>query len=56
MGYVTIDQVTKGYENQVVLDDISLTLKKGNLLPFLGKVDAEKVHCYVPLRGLKVLI
>lgn len=53
MSYVTIDQVTKGYENQVVLNDISIKLKKENLLHFLGKADAEKVHYYVLLRGLK---
>ncbi len=56
MSYVTIEQVTKGYDNQLVLNNISLTLKKVNLLHFLGKAGAEKVHYYVPLRDLKTLM
>ena len=44
MSYVTIDQVTKGYENQVVLNDISLTLKKGEFATLLGQSGCGKKY------------
>ena len=37
MSYVTIDRVIKRYEVQLVLNDISLTLKKGEFATLLGK-------------------
>ncbi|MDQ7863208.1 hypothetical protein RCO48_25655 [Peribacillus frigoritolerans] len=57
MSYVTIEQVTKGYDNQLVLNNISLTLKKGEFATLLGQSRVrKKVHYYVPLRDLKTLM
>lgn len=53
MGYVTIDQVTKGYENQVVLNDISLTLKKGEFATLLGQSGCGKSTLLRSIAGLE---
>ncbi|MFE4810580.1 ABC transporter ATP-binding protein [Peribacillus simplex] len=53
MNYVTIDQVTKGYENQVVLNDISLTLKKGEFATLLGQSGCGKSTLLRSIAGLE---
>ena len=53
MSYVTIDQVTKGYENQVVLNDISLTLKKGEFATLLGQSGCGKSTLLRSIAGLE---
>ncbi|MDR4926911.1 ABC transporter ATP-binding protein [Peribacillus simplex] len=53
MCYVTIDQVTKGYENQVVLNDISLTLKKGEFATLLGQSGCGKSTLLRSIAGLE---
>ncbi|QOS88915.1 ABC transporter ATP-binding protein [Peribacillus sp. JNUCC41] len=53
MGYVTIEQVTKGYENQVVLNDISLTLKKGEFATLLGQSGCGKSTLLRSIAGLE---
>ncbi|MGE7903261.1 ABC transporter ATP-binding protein [Peribacillus sp. NPDC094092] len=52
MSYVTIDQVTKGYENQVVLNDISLILKKGEFATLLGQSGCGKSTLLRSIAGL----
>ncbi|MFB5281114.1 ABC transporter ATP-binding protein [Peribacillus sp. Hz7] len=53
MSYVTIDQVTKGYENQVVLNNISLTLKKGEFATLLGQSGCGKSTLLRSIAGLE---
>lgn len=53
MSYVTIDQVTKGYENQVVLNDISLKLKKGEFATLLGQSGCGKSTLLRSIAGLE---
>jgi putative spermidine/putrescine transport system ATP-binding protein len=53
MSYVTIDQVTKGYENQVVLNNISITLKKGEFATLLGQSGCGKSTLLRSIAGLE---
>jgi putative spermidine/putrescine transport system ATP-binding protein len=53
MDYVTIDQVTKGYENQVVLNNISITLKKGEFATLLGQSGCGKSTLLRSIAGLE---
>ena len=53
MSYVTIEQVTKGYENQVVLNNISLTLKKGEFATLLGQSGCGKSTLLRSIAGLE---
>ena len=53
MSYVTIDQVTKGYENQVVLNNISLTLNKGEFVTLLGQSGCGKSTLLRSIAGLE---
>ncbi|WP_045516283.1 ABC transporter ATP-binding protein [Neobacillus niacini] len=53
MSYVTIDQVTKGYDNQVVLNNISLTLKKGEFATLLGQSGCGKSTLLRSIAGLE---
>jgi putative spermidine/putrescine transport system ATP-binding protein len=53
MSYVTIDQVTKGYNHQVVLEDISLTLKKGEFATLLGQSGCGKSTLLRSIAGLE---
>ncbi|WP_342599424.1 ABC transporter ATP-binding protein [Psychrobacillus sp. FSL H8-0483] len=53
MSYVTIDQVTKGYENQVVLNDISIKLKKGEFATLLGQSGCGKSTLLRSIAGLE---
>ncbi|WHY67367.1 ABC transporter ATP-binding protein [Neobacillus sp. SuZ13] len=53
MSYVTIDQVTKGYHQQVVLENISLTLKKGEFATLLGQSGCGKSTLLRSIAGLE---
>lgn len=53
MGYVKIDQVTKGYEKQVVLNNISITLKKGEFATLLGQSGCGKSTLLRSIAGLE---
>ncbi|MEH7307335.1 ABC transporter ATP-binding protein [Neobacillus drentensis] len=53
MSYVTIDQVTKGYDNQVVLNNISLTLNKGEFVTLLGQSGCGKSTLLRSIAGLE---
>ncbi|MDR7002613.1 ABC transporter ATP-binding protein [Neobacillus niacini] len=53
MSYVTIDQVTKRYENQVVLNHISLTLQKGEFATLLGQSGCGKSTLLRSIAGLE---
>ncbi|MGG1674891.1 ABC transporter ATP-binding protein [Neobacillus sp. NRS-1170] len=53
MSYVTIDQVTKGYHHQVVLENISLTLKKGEFATLLGQSGCGKSTLLRSIAGLE---
>ncbi|QNG58400.1 ABC transporter ATP-binding protein [Bacillus sp. PAMC26568] len=53
MSYVTIDQVSKGYENQVVLNDISITLIKGEFATLLGQSGCGKSTLLRSIAGLE---
>ncbi len=53
MSYVTINQVTKGYENQVVLNNISLTLQKGEFATLLGQSGCGKSTLLRSIAGLE---
>ncbi|WHY78579.1 ABC transporter ATP-binding protein [Neobacillus sp. WH10] len=53
MSYVTIDQVTKGYNQQVVLENISLTLKKGEFATLLGQSGCGKSTLLRSIAGLE---
>jgi len=53
MSYVTIDQVTKGYNHQVVLENISLTLKKGEFATLLGQSGCGKSTLLRSIAGLE---
>lgn len=53
MSYVTIDQVTKSYDNQVVLENISLTLKKGEFATLLGQSGCGKSTLLRSIAGLE---
>ncbi|WP_028400171.1 ABC transporter ATP-binding protein [Ectobacillus panaciterrae] len=53
MSYVTIDQVTKRYENQVVLNNISLTLQKGEFATLLGQSGCGKSTLLRSIAGLE---
>ncbi|SMQ85119.1 putative spermidine/putrescine transport system ATP-binding protein [Bacillus sp. OV166] len=55
MSYVTIDKVTKGYENQVVLNDISIILKKGEFATLLGQSGCGKSTLLRSIAGLEGL-
>lgn len=53
MSYVTIEQVTKGYDNQLVLKNISLTLKKGEFATLLGQSGCGKSTLLRSIAGLE---
>ncbi|MED1471421.1 ABC transporter ATP-binding protein [Bacillus salipaludis] len=53
MSYVTINQVTKRYENQVVLNHISLTLQKGEFATLLGQSGCGKSTLLRSIAGLE---
>ncbi|WP_397538595.1 ABC transporter ATP-binding protein [Rummeliibacillus pycnus] len=53
MTYVTIDHVTKKYDNQVVLNDISLTLQKGEFATLLGQSGCGKSTLLRSIAGLE---
>ncbi|HWI46958.1 MAG TPA: ABC transporter ATP-binding protein [Rummeliibacillus sp.] len=53
MTYVTIDQVTKKYDNQVVLNNISLTLQKGEFATLLGQSGCGKSTLLRSIAGLE---
>lgn len=53
MSYVTIEQVTKGYDNQLVLNNISLTLKKGEFATLLGQSGCGKSTLLRSIAGLE---
>lgn len=53
MSYVTINQVTKTYENQVVLNNISLTLQKGEFATLLGQSGCGKSTLLRSIAGLE---
>ncbi|MGG0185822.1 ABC transporter ATP-binding protein [Bacillus rhizoplanae] len=53
MSYVTIDQVTKKYENQVVLNNISLSLQKGEFATLLGQSGCGKSTLLRSVAGLE---
>ncbi|MCM2534434.1 ABC transporter ATP-binding protein [Neobacillus pocheonensis] len=53
MSYVTIDQVTKRYENQMVLNHISLTLQKGEFATLLGQSGCGKSTLLRSIAGLE---
>ncbi|BAU27882.1 putative spermidine/putrescine transport system ATP-binding protein [Aneurinibacillus soli] len=53
MSYVSIDQVTKRYENQVVLNNISLTLQKGEFATLLGQSGCGKSTLLRSIAGLE---
>lgn len=53
MSYVTIDQVTKKYDNQVVLNNISLTLQKGEFATLLGQSGCGKSTLLRSIAGLE---
>lgn len=53
MSYVTIDQVTKKYDNQVVLHDISITLNKGEFATLLGQSGCGKSTLLRSIAGLE---
>ncbi|MFD0828189.1 ABC transporter ATP-binding protein [Neobacillus sp. M.A.Huq-85] len=53
MSYITIDQVTKRYENQVVLNHISLTLQKGEFATLLGQSGCGKSTLLRSIAGLE---
>lgn len=53
MSYVTIEQVTKQYENQVVLNNISLTLQKGEFATLLGQSGCGKSTLLRSIAGLE---
>ncbi|KQL37712.1 ABC transporter ATP-binding protein [Bacillus sp. FJAT-25509] len=53
MSYVNIDQVTKKYQNQVVLNNISLTLNKGEFVTLLGQSGCGKSTLLRSIAGLE---
>lgn len=53
MSYVTIDQVTKKYDNQVVLNDISINLNKGEFATLLGQSGCGKSTLLRSIAGLE---
>lgn len=53
MSYVTIDRVIKRYDNQIVLNDISLTLKKGEFATLLGQSGCGKSTLLRSIAGLE---
>ncbi|UOE56730.1 ABC transporter ATP-binding protein [Bacillus sp. CMF12] len=53
MSYVTIDQVIKKYDNQVVLNDISITLNKGEFATLLGQSGCGKSTLLRSIAGLE---
>jgi putative spermidine/putrescine transport system ATP-binding protein len=53
MSYVTIDRVIKRYEKQLVLNDISLTLKKGEFATLLGQSGCGKSTLLRSIAGLE---
>ncbi|MBP0725261.1 ABC transporter ATP-binding protein [Bacillus sp. RG28] len=53
MSFVTIDQVKKGYDNQVVLNNISLTLQKGEFVTLLGQSGCGKSTLLRSIAGLE---
>ncbi|WP_088067575.1 ABC transporter ATP-binding protein [Gottfriedia luciferensis] len=53
MSYVKIDSVTKQYQNQVVLNNISLSLKKGEFATLLGQSGCGKSTLLRSIAGLE---
>ncbi|MFX3623449.1 MAG: ABC transporter ATP-binding protein [Ectobacillus sp.] len=53
MSYVTIERVTKKYDNQVVLNHISLTLQKGEFATLLGQSGCGKSTLLRSIVGLE---
>ncbi|WP_338751339.1 ABC transporter ATP-binding protein [Bacillus sp. FJAT-52991] len=53
MSYVTIDRVMKKYEGQVVLNNISLTLEKGEFATLLGQSGCGKSTLLRSIAGLE---
>ncbi|MGG0176805.1 ABC transporter ATP-binding protein [Gottfriedia acidiceleris] len=53
MSYVTINQVTKKYQNQIVLNNISLTLNKGEFTTLLGQSGCGKSTLLRAIAGLE---
>lgn len=53
MSYVTINQVTKKYDNQAVLNDISITLNKGEFATLLGQSGCGKSTLLRSIAGLE---
>ncbi|MDQ0197472.1 ABC transporter ATP-binding protein [Neobacillus ginsengisoli] len=53
MTYVTIEQVTKRYDKQVVLNNISLTLEKGEFATLLGQSGCGKSTLLRSIAGLE---
>ncbi|GIN92167.1 spermidine/putrescine ABC transporter ATP-binding protein [Siminovitchia terrae] len=53
MSYVTIDQVIKKYDHQVVLNDISISLSKGEFATLLGQSGCGKSTLLRSIAGLE---
>lgn len=43
---LTIKHLVKQYGDHIVLNDISLDIKKGEVIVVVGRVVAERVHCF----------
>lgn len=43
---LTVKHLVKQYGDHIVLNDISLDIKKGEVMLWWGRVVAERVHCF----------
>lgn len=44
---IDIIDITKSYDENVILDKLNLYIRENEFLTLLGLVDVEKQHCYV---------